>query len=182
MKIFLYTITLLTALISVSASAGTPTRFAPYADITINSHWDPHYQDMEPMDLNSISKASGIKHYNLAFITDAGNCNPAWGAESSYATSTRWGSHLTDALRASNVDYTIALGGANGNDISKACTNTDLLKAYEQIITLYQPTGLDFDIENGSADIPKIMATLVNIQRNHPQLTIRFTLPTLPDG
>lgn len=52
--------------------------FSPYVDLTINTHWDSQSQDMEPMDLISPAKKLGIKAYHLAFITDSGQCQPAW--------------------------------------------------------------------------------------------------------
>ncbi len=156
--------------------------FSPYADITINTRWDSTYGDMEPMDLSQISAISGIKNYHLAFITDSGNCSPAWGGQSTFSASMGWGSHMTDKLRANGIDYIISLGGANGSDLSAACSATNLVSAYEQIIQTYQPAGVDFDIENGSADVPKVMKALKQVQNTHPNLKLSFTLPVLPEG
>lgn len=167
---------------NTSLLAAESSHFSPYADLTINTHWDSNYQDMEPMDLATISQASGVTHFHLAFITDAGACNPAWGSQTSYSTNSAWGSHLTDKLRSSHIDFIISFGGASGNDISMACTDTQLVNAYEQIIKTYQPKGLDFDIENGTANVAKTMHALQQIQTNHPDLKISFTLPTLPEG
>jgi chitinase len=182
MKFCLKSLALLYTLLNTVASANSLPRFAPYADLMINTHWDSQYQDMEPMDLSAISKKTFIKNYHLAFITDIGNCTPAWGAQSSYSVAAGWGSHLTDKLRADKIGYIISLGGASGNDLSKACSNSKLMETYNQIIKTYQPEGLDFDIENGSADVANIIAALVNIQKDHPKLKISFTLPVLPDG
>jgi chitinase len=181
------TIALLTiaSALTTTAFAGNTTstrHFSPYADLTLNVHWDSHYQDLEPIDLTEISRASGINSYHLAFITDAGVCNPAWGGQSSYSTSAGWGSHLTDKLRANNINHIISFGGASGNDLSKACDTTQLAKVYEQVITTYQPQGLDFDIENDTANVTTVMHALQQIQKNHPNLTISFTLPVMPEG
>lgn len=156
--------------------------FSPYADLTINARWDSQYQDMEPMDLLNISQASGVTDYHLAFITDAGSCQPAWGSQSSYSVNNGWAVHLTDALRLNNIKYTVSFGGASGNDISMACDKSQLIAAYEQVIQRYQPNGLDFDIENGTADIAKTMTALKQIQQSHPNLKISFTLAVLPEG
>jgi len=164
------------------SNADNITRFSPYADMTINAHWDPEYQDMEPMDFAGISQQSGVNSYHLAFITDAGSCAPAWGGQSGYSVATAWGIHAMDKLRANNVNYIISLGGASGNDLSSACSNTQLTDAYEQIIKTYQPQGLDFDIENGTANVGKVMQSLQQIQIAHPDLKLSFTLPTLPEG
>lgn len=156
--------------------------FSPYADLTINAHWDSQYQDMEPMDLAAISQISGINNYHLAFITDAGTCNPAWGGQLSYSVNDGWGKHLTDKMRANAISYTVSFGGASGNDISMACSESQLVTALEQTLTTYQPQGLDFDIENGSANVGKLMTALKQVQHTHPNLKVSFTLPVLPEG
>ncbi|EKD53727.1 MAG: hypothetical protein ACD_60C00159G0007 [uncultured bacterium] len=170
----------LIAAINLVTPAFAAVHFSPYADLTINAHWDSHYQDMEPMDIT----VSGAHSYHLAFITDAGACLPAWGGQSSYAANKEiaWGSHLTDKMRTNNIKYIISLGGATGNDLSKACSETQLMNVYEQIIQTYQPEGLDFDIENGTADVKKVMVVLQKIQSTHPTLSFSFTLPVLPEG
>jgi len=158
------------------------TPFSPYTDFTINTHWDPQYQDMEPMDLVTVSKISGITNYRLAFITDAGNCTPAWGGQSFYAINASWGKHMTDKLRSNNIGYIIALGGATGNDLSANCDIPQLIAVFEQIIKIYQPQGLDFDIENGTVNINKLIVAIKQIQQNHPEITISFTVPVMPEG
>ncbi len=157
-------------------------QFSPYVDVGINTHWNPPYQDKEPMDLIAISQLTGIHHYHLAFIIDAGSCIPAWDGQSNYAVSKGWGSRLTDKMRANSINYTISFGGAYGSDISKLCSESQLISTFEQILKTYQPQGLDFDIENGSENIAKLINALKQIQHAHPDLQISFTLLTLPEG
>lgn len=154
----------------------------PYADLTMNTRWDSQYQEMEPMDLVEVSQAAGVKSFRLAFITDSGICAPAWGGQTSYSVGNNWGSHLTDKLHEKKINYDISLGGAIGNDLSTACTDTQLIDAYENIIKIYHPEGLDFDIENGSAKVDRIMSALQVIQKKYPAIKISFTLPVMPEG
>jgi chitinase len=161
-------------------SSSTP--FSPYADLSINTHWDSQYQDMEAMDLDNIAQSMGIKHYHLAFLTDAGSCSPAWGGQASYSLNKAWGVHLTDKLRTHSIGYTISFGGASGNDISQACSKAQLLNIFETVLKTYQPSGLDFDLENGSANVSKLMNALQQLQKTHSNLKISFTLPTMPEG
>lgn len=184
MKTIVKTFVMFTTLVSVTPSfaASSSVPFSPYIDMTINNQWDSTYEDMEPMDLVAVSEKSGIKNYHLAFITDSDRCNAAWGSQAPYSVSKGWGSHVTDKLRANNIDFVIALGGASGNDLSLACQNADLIATYEQIIKTYQPSGLDFDIENGTANVANIMTALQQVQRDYPKIKISFTLPVLPDG
>lgn len=156
--------------------------FMPYADITMNTYWDPQYNESSPADLVKVSQESGVKSFHLAFITDAGSCLPAWGAQGDYSVAKQWAARLTDQLRANHISYAVSLGGASGNDLSMACSETQLIAAYENIINVYQPNGLDFDIENGSANVARMMSALKQVQLVHPELKISFTLPVLPTG
>lgn len=167
-------------IVSLNSFAGPI--FIPYSDLTLNTHWDSNYQAMEPQDLALLSKLTGTKNYRLAFITDAGSCVPAWGAQTNFAVSQAWGKHLTDKLKKDNITFDISLGGASGNDLSSFCNPDQLVNAYQQIINTYGPNGLDFDIENNSADVLKIMNALKKIQTDDPDLHLSFTLPVLPEG
>ncbi len=169
--------------IGLIAKASSSLVFSPYADLSINAHWDPIYQDMEPMDLVELSSHNGVTDYHLAFITNAGSsCNPAWAGQPDYSIKNAWAVHLTDKMRAHAIGYTISFGGANGADLSSVCSREQLVSAYEQIIKTYQPNGLDFDIENSAVDVPKLIDALQEVQTHNPNLKISFTLPTLPEG
>lgn len=156
--------------------------FSPYADITINIHWEPETQSMEPMDLTAIAVANGIKGYHLAFITDSGTCQPAWGGQATYSTDSQWGKRLTDKLVQNGIDIAVSFGGANGTDISSNCDQKQLVTIFEQVTATYQAKSLDFDIENGTTDINKLMAALNVFQQKYPKIQISFTLPTMPEG
>lgn len=156
--------------------------FSPYADLTLNTVWNSQYQAVEPADLLEPTQASGIRSYHLAFITDSGNCAPAWGGQAAYSVDGRWASHLTDRLRANQIQYAVSFGGANGNDVSQACQLDQLVNVYEKVIQVYQPNVLDFDIENGTANIGKVMNALQHIQRAHRDLRISFTVAVMPEG
>jgi chitinase len=164
-----------------TASSKTPD-LSPYADLTLNVHWDSTYQDLAPADLSDISLASGAQSFHLAFITDAGTCEPAWGGQATYAVKTAWGKRMIDKMHSNKLDVIISFGGATGNDISLACSPTELVNAYEKVITTYQANAIDFDIENGTANVANIMIALKQIQRLHPMLPISFTLPVMPEG
>ena len=164
--------------------------FAPYMDVTVNANWSDwqNAPNGEPMDLSTYIQATGVKHYNLAFITDAGSCVPAWaGVASMPATgSNPWATPWTDKLRAQGVGYAIAFGGASGTDISANCSTTALTAQYQSIINIYQPQALDFDIEGQMVANPStynnIFKALQPIQAQYPNISIILTLPTLPTG
>lgn len=178
----IFTIAIISNTIMAAYAIPNTNTFSPYADLTINARWDAEYQDMEPMDLVAISKLSGAKSFHLAFITDAGSCSPAWGGQATYSVTANWGMNLTKKLRNNAINYIVSFGGASGNDLSMACNETQLISAIEQVITTYQPNGLDFDIENGSANVAKLMSALKQVQSHYQHLKISFTLPVLPEG
>lgn len=158
------------------ANASTQCNYTynPYHEMTINMSGG------NPRDLVQVSQTTGIQNYTLAFVIDRGSCNPAWDGQ--YTTSSQWGKSLTDRMRAAGIKYSVSFGGAAGNDISRSCSQQNLTAAYEQIITTYQPNGLDFDIENGSANVGKIMTSLKTIQLNYPNIKLSLTLPVMPEG
>lgn len=158
------------------------TTYSPYVDITLDTHWDQQYQDMEPQDLIAVSKDSNVKNFRLAFINDAGNCTPAWGSINDMSVNNAWGKHLTDKMTAQGISYIVGFGGAAGTDLSSACNQDQLTAAFEQVVSVYHPQGLDFDIENGTANVPKLMAAIKKIEAAHPNLKVSFTLPVMPEG
>jgi len=168
--------------LSTAICAANPVPYSPYADITMDAHWSNGDNDMEPGDLVKVSQDSGVKSYHLAFIVDQGQCTPAWAGLADYSVSKAWASRLTKDLRDHQINYYVSLGGAAGNDLSMACNDEQLLAAYEKIIQTYQPMGLDFDIENGTANAAKVIHALQQVQKNHPQLKLSFTLPVMPEG
>ncbi len=166
-----------------SASAGVS--FSPYFDTTVNADWNAN----QPGNLSSYLQTTGVKSLHTAFITDAGQCVPAWaGISSMPATggSSAWGYAWFSNIHSQNVATIIAFGGANGTDISQNCSNSALVAAYQNVITSYNPQGLDFDIEGQLVANPtayqNIINALVKIQAQYPTLPISFTLPVMPDG
>lgn len=155
---------------------------SPYVDFTLNTYWDQQTQDLVPMDLHSIAAQQGIKSYQIAFITDSSHCEPAWGGQQAYSLQKQWGKKEIDQLHQQGVRVVASFGGANNNDISMNCDSNQLLHVYNNSINLYQLDGLDFDIENGSANVAKIIQALQVIQSQYPKLKFSFTLPVMPEG
>lgn len=166
----------------VSATTLITSQFSPYVDLTLNTHWDQQTQQLEPMDLTSLAKNQGILAYRLAFITDSGVCQPAWGGLQDYSVQKLWGKSQIEQLSLNGVSISISFGGANGNDISLHCSETQLVHTLYQVIEKYHADSLDFDIENGSADVVKLVHALRIVQQQHPKIKLSFTLPVMPEG
>lgn len=166
----------------VAVTLPAASNFSPYVDLTLNTHWDSQTQDMEPMDLVTPAKTHNIKSYHLAFLTDSGTCQPAWGGQQAYSIDKQWGKRQTDLLSKAGVQLNVSFGGANGTDISQNCDKNQLISTFNKVIQIYHANALDFDIENGSANVTKLIGALNTVQQQHPDLKLSFTLPVMPEG
>ncbi|MCX4545502.1 cellulose binding domain-containing protein [Streptomyces sp. NBC_01565] len=153
------------------ASAG----FAPYVDTSLY----PSY------DLLDTAAKTGVKEFNLAFITSGGSCAPLWGGTTALDAD-RVASQIA-ALRAKGGDVRVSFGGAAGSELGLVCTSaTSLAAAYGKVVDTYGLTKVDFDIEG--AALPDAAANsrraqaIAQLQKSHPGLDVSFTLPVMPEG
>ncbi|MGW7194480.1 cellulose binding domain-containing protein, partial [Streptomyces sp. NPDC054838] len=154
-----------------TASAG----FAPYVDTSLY----PAY------DLLDTAAKTGVKEFNLAFVTSGGGCTPLWGGTTALGAD-RVASQLP-ALRAKGGDVRVSFGGAAGSELALACDSAgSLAAAYGKVIDAYGLTKADFDIEGGA--LPDTAANtrraqaIAQLQKTHPGLDVSFTLPVMPEG
>ncbi|MER6065638.1 cellulose binding domain-containing protein [Streptomyces sp. NPDC001792] len=154
-----------------TASAG----FAPYVDTSL----------YPAFDLVGAADATGVKNYNLAFLTDGGGCTPKWGGVTdltSDAVAAQIGS-----LRAKGGDVRVSFGGASGSELATTCSSADALAAaYGKAVDAFKLTKVDFDVEGGA--LPNAAANtrraqaIAKLQAQHPGLDVSFTLPVMPEG
>ncbi|GGP57531.1 cellulose binding domain-containing protein [Streptomyces calvus] len=150
-------------------------RFAPYVDTSLSPAFD----------LLASAEATGVKHYNLAFVTDGGGCTPTWGGTGDLASNPVAGQ--IGALRAAGGDVRVSFGGAAGSELGTTCTSVDALAAaYEKVVNAFDLTEVDFDVEGGA--LPNAAANtrraqaIAQLQKAHPDLDVSFTLPVMPEG
>ncbi|GAA1904479.1 glycoside hydrolase family 18 protein [Streptantibioticus ferralitis] len=154
-----------------SSNAG----FAPYADTSL----------YPAFDLVAAEKASGVKQYNLAFITDGGSCTPKWGGVTDLAGNAT--ANQIGALRAAGGDVRVSFGGANGNELATTCSSASAVaSAYGKVIDQYKLTKVDFDVEGGAltntaANTLRAQA-IAQLQKSHQGLEVSYTLPAMPTG
>ncbi len=164
---------------STSASTGTGTTasagFAPYVDTSL----------YPAFDLLASASATGVKDYNLAFVTDGGGCTPKWGGVTDLASDGV--AAQIGALRAKGGDVRVSFGGASGTELATSCSSADALAAaYGKAVDAYGLTKVDFDIEGGA--LPNTAANtrraqaIAKLQQQHPDLDVSFTLPVMPEG
>ncbi|MFD9395865.1 cellulose binding domain-containing protein [Streptomyces sp. NPDC060000] len=164
---------------STSASTGTGTTgsagFAPYVDTSL----------YPAFDLLASVDATGVKDYNLAFVTDGGGCTPKWGGVTDLASDGV--ASQIGALRAKGGDVRVSFGGASGSELATTCSSADALAAaYGKAVDQFKLTKVDFDIEGGalpdSAANTRRARAIAELQRQHPDLDVSFTLPVMPEG
>ncbi|WP_406450386.1 cellulose binding domain-containing protein [Streptomyces sp. NBC_00876] len=149
--------------------------FAPYVDTSL----------YPAFDLADTAAKTGVKQFNLAFITSGGSCAPLWGGVTGLGDD-----HVASqigALRAAGGDVRVSFGGASGSELALNCTSAaDLAAAYGKVVDTYELTKVDFDIEGGA--LPDTAANsrrsqaIAQLQKSHPGLDVSFTLPVMPEG
>ncbi|KMS71473.1 sugar hydrolase [Streptomyces viridochromogenes] len=160
---------------SPGTGTGTAAGFAPYIDTSL----------YPAFDMAASAEATGVKDYNLAFITDGGGCTPKWGGVTDLGTDAV-AAQIGD-LRAKGGDVRVSFGGAAGSELATTCSSADTLAAaYGKVVDAYQLTKVDFDVEGGA--LPDTAANtrraqaIAELQRRHPDLDVSFTLPVMPEG
>ncbi|MEV7670585.1 cellulose binding domain-containing protein [Streptomyces sp. NPDC088752] len=153
----------------------TGARFAPYVDTSLY----PAY------DLLATADATGVKEFNLAFITSGGACAPLWGGVTDLANDKV--AAQIGALRAKGGDVRVSFGGAAGHELALNCSSAPALAAaYGKVVDQYGLTKVDFDVEG--AALPDTAANtrrsqaIAQLQKAHPGLDVSFTLPVMPEG
>ncbi|MFJ4337372.1 cellulose binding domain-containing protein [Streptomyces sp. NPDC088915] len=153
----------------------TGARFAPYVDTSLY----PAY------DLLATADATGVKEFNLAFITSGGACAPLWGGVTDLANDKV--AAQIGALRAKGGDVRVSFGGAAGHELALNCSSAPALAAaYGKVVDQYGLTKVDFDVEG--AALPDTAANtrrsqaIAQLQKSHPGLDVSFTLPVMPEG
>ncbi|KOY54935.1 cellulose binding domain-containing protein [Streptomyces sp. XY332] len=153
----------------------TSAGFAPYVDTSL----------YPAFDLLDTAAKTGVKEFNLAFITSGGGCSPLWGGVTALGDD-RVASQIA-GLRAKGGDVRVSFGGAAGSELGLACASpADLAAAYGKVVDTYKLTKVDFDIEG--AALPDTAANsrraqaIAQLQKSHPGLDVSFTLPVMPEG
>jgi len=162
---------------------------------TSSSNWrSPIY--LMPLDndppgaaqIAGIMSQTGEKDFMLSFVLDAGGCTPAWdGSSSQLVSSDTTVAALVSAIRAAGGDAGVSFGGYNGTELGQDCsTASALASAYQSVITKYQLTHVDFDIENTalgdtSNELKRFQAIAI-LEKADPSLVVSLTIPMTSVG
>ncbi|HEY4454952.1 MAG TPA: carbohydrate binding domain-containing protein [Pseudonocardiaceae bacterium] len=142
--------------------------------------------DNNPPAISTIMSSSGEKEFNLAFVLDSGGCTPAWdGSSSELVSSDTAVAADISAIRAAGGDVAVSFGGYNGTELGSTCGSASALaNAYQQVITKYNLTRVDFDYENGALDSNTAVrfGAIATLEKNNPNLTVSLTIPMTTIG
>ncbi|MET8013700.1 chitinase [Streptomyces sp. NPDC005271] len=161
--------------VSTKAAKAADAGFAPYIDTSL----------FPAFDMVGTAKKTGVKEFNLAFVTSGGGCTPKWGGVTDLGSDAV--AKQIDQLRADGGDVRISFGGASGSELGVACSSADeLAAAYGKVVDTFKLKKADFDIEgaalpNTAANTRRAQA-IAALQKKNPDLDVSFTLPVLPTG
>ena len=165
-------------------ATGTGTSTGGSGSWTHPVYWMPLDNGSQP--IASVISGSGETEYNLSFVLDSGGCTPAWDGNSGELVSSDT-AVLADvnAIRAAGGDVAVTFGGYNGTELGTTCGSASALAAaYQQVISKYNLTHVDFDYENGALDSNTAIrfGAISILEKNNPNLKVSLTIPMTTVG
>lgn len=190
----------LTAAATAAAAVGlalTGTGAAQAATPLPNHVFAPYFEAWTGESPAALSAQSGARHLTMAFLQTAakGSCTPYWNGDTSMpiAAST-FGTDIR-TIQAGGGDVIPSFGGytadTTGTEIADSCTDIQqIAAAYEKVITTYDISRLDMDIEVDSLDdtaaIDRRNKAIKLVEdwaaANGRKVEISYTLPTTTHG
>jgi len=157
----------------------------------------PYFETWTTDGLTSTAQSSGARYFTLAFLETLSktSCTLAWNGNRGDPVSN--GRYLSDlaSLRTLGGDVIPSFGGWSadqaGTEIADSCKDVNAIAAaYEDVITRYDVTRLDMDVEGRSLNRPdginRRNKALKLVQdwaaANHRTVQVSYTLPTSASG
>ncbi|HEV2639887.1 MAG TPA: RICIN domain-containing protein, partial [Actinocrinis sp.] len=164
---------------SASAASSFPAHYAaPYLQL----------DGSDSGDMAADLSATGDKYFTLAFLTPQSGCTAQWegGGEAMNAFTSQ-----VTTIKNDGGNIIISFGGEpdgnTPNEIAQTFTSvSSLTAAYQNVVTTYGVTRLDFDIEGSvladTAATSRRDQALAALQKADPAVQIDFTLAVDPGG
>jgi hypothetical protein len=187
----------LAAVFAMSANVGAGAGVAATQAVLPAHVYAPYFETWTTDSITTIAEASGTRHVTLAFLEtlSKSSCTLAWNGSRTQTISS--GRYLADiaSLRATGGDVIPSFGGwsadQGGTEIGDSCKDVNaIVAAYQSVVTTYDVTRLDMDIEGRSLNKPdgidrrnkaiKLLQDWASAQGR--TLQIQYTLPTSRDG
>ncbi|MCX5386920.1 carbohydrate binding domain-containing protein [Streptomyces sp. NBC_00083] len=191
---------LLATLSTVAASAGLVIGAggAAHAATPLPAHiFAPYFEAYSSDSPADLAQKSGAKYLTMAFVQAEakGSCTPYWnGSTDQPISSSVFGADIT-TIRSRGGDVIPSFGGYaadnGGTEIADSCTSVDsIAAAYEKVITTYDLSRLDMDIEDNSltnkAGVDRRNQAIKKVQdwaaANGRSVQFSYTLPTTTSG
>src|SRR5487761_1716005 len=169
-----------TSLLGPVAAAPHQTWFAPYVDVTLT----PTFQFQS-------SSSDPARQSVLGFVVAASSaqCTPSWGGTYSLDQANQaltLGSRIAQ-LQQEGQQAIVSFGGKANTSLDVACpTAAALTAAYQSVISAYNLTTIDLDIEGAALDNfgaeSRRAQAIANLERANPKLNVWLTLPVEQNG
>ena len=191
----------MSALAAVATSAGLIVAGGGTANaspVAVPAHvFAPYFEAYSGDNPATVAQQSGAKYLTFAFLQTAkkGSCTVDWdGDASTPVAQSTYGSEIA-TIRAAGGDVIPSFGGYaaddGGTEIADSCTDVaSIAAAYESVITTYNVTRLDMDVEDksetNSAGIDRRNKAIALVEAwaaaGNRTVTFSYTLPTTPAG
>ncbi|MFH9348880.1 glycosyl hydrolase family 18 protein [Kitasatospora sp. NPDC017646] len=190
----------LTACATLAASAGlvaAGTGPAQAATPLPTRVFAPYFESWTGQSPATLAAQSGAKYLTMAFLQAAtkGSCTPYWNGDTSKpVASSTFGADIA-AIRTNGGDVIPSFGGYTadntGTELADSCTDVNqIAAAYENLITTYDISRIDLDIEDNSltntAGIDRRNKAIKAVQdwaaANGRTVQFSYTLPTTTSG
>ncbi|MEU2426459.1 ricin-type beta-trefoil lectin domain protein [Streptomyces sp. NPDC007851] len=140
----------------------------------------------DPPSPTTITNATGVKYYTLAFVLSNGYCNPQW--DGSRALTGGVDQQTVNTVRANGGDVIPSFGGYSGNKLESSCASaSELAAAYQKVINAYGGLkAIDIDLEadaysNGTVQ-QRVVDALKTVKANNSGLKVYITIGTGQSG
>ncbi|MFJ9721997.1 lectin [Streptomyces sp. NPDC101209] len=161
-----------------SGNGGTPSSPMAVAPYLYNG-WG------SPPNPATITNATGVKWFTLAFVLSNGYCNPQW--DGSRPLTGGVDQQTVNTVRAGGGDIIPSFGGYSGNKLESSCSSAgELAAAYQKVINAYGLKAIDIDIEADAYSNPTVQQRTVDalktVKAANPGLKVYITIGTGQSG
>ncbi|MFC9279816.1 lectin [Streptomyces collinus] len=138
-----------------------------------------------PPNPATITQATGVKWFTLAFVLSNGYCNPQWDGGRPLTGGVD--QQTVNTVRAGGGDVIPSFGGYSGNKLESSCSSAgELAAAYQKVINAYGLKAIDIDIEADAYSSTTVQQRTVDalrtVKANNPGLKVYVTIGTGQSG
>jgi hypothetical protein len=138
-----------------------------------------------PPSPTTITNATGVKWFTLAFLLSNGYCNPQWDGNRPLTGGVD--QQTVNTVRANGGDIIPSFGGYSGNKLESSCSSAgELAAAYQKVINAYGLKAIDIDIEadaySNATVQQRTVDALKSVRAANPGLKVYITIGTGQSG